>query len=398
MSKFQALYAMREQIKQWVEIPADQLALQLANSNMDADLRQSVVEQVAARRKWKKKLAARAENYEILMPPLLSCEQSSSADTAAFKASIVNKGQSMIDLTAGSGVDFEALMPHFEKVYFVERNQHLVDLAQFNFQARHERISLHATSAEDFLLSWDEEVSLIFLDPDRRPDGQSRQVMLQDCSPNLLELWPKIISIADQVLVKLSPMISIPQVVQALPQLSAVYVLSVKNDCKEVLAYWRKGSEVATQLVAVDLSEGLRLFAHPSKNQKKMPKKATVLAKGAYLYDPDVALLKADLHDAYATQEELQKLHPNTNLFYSDALKSDFMGRVFEIVGEVKPQKKAFRKSFKGDRAGIILKNYGLKPDQLRQQLQLGESDTDFLIGGKVADGKRILLHAKRIK
>ena len=74
----------------------------------------AAVQQISARQKASKKLPEWAANPQIIFPPSISLEQSSSEETAKKKAEELN-GKLMIDLTGGFGVDFYYLSQGFEK-------------------------------------------------------------------------------------------------------------------------------------------------------------------------------------------------------------------------------------------------------------------------------------------
>lgn len=85
---------------------------------VDFDLR-AAVQQISARQKAAKKLPSWASDSRIIFPASISLEQSSSEETARFKAKNLS-GKIMIDLTGGFGVDSYFLSQNFERAIYCE--------------------------------------------------------------------------------------------------------------------------------------------------------------------------------------------------------------------------------------------------------------------------------------
>jgi hypothetical protein len=85
-----------------------------------------IAEQIAARRKAKEKLPEYYATSNIIYPPVLNLEQSSSQSTATFKARVmrealgVRESELIVDLTGGFGVDTLHFAKVFAKVFYVE--------------------------------------------------------------------------------------------------------------------------------------------------------------------------------------------------------------------------------------------------------------------------------------
>ena len=84
-----------------------------------------LAEQLRGRRKAKDKLPSFYKAKDIIYPPQLNLEQSSSEVTAKFKASLV-KGNQLIDLTGGFGVDSFFFSKKFINVLYKETNIRLL--------------------------------------------------------------------------------------------------------------------------------------------------------------------------------------------------------------------------------------------------------------------------------
>ena len=99
----------------------------------------------------------------------------------------------------------------------------------------------------------------------------------------------------------------------------------------------------------------------------------------------------------------LDKLAPNTHLYASDRLLSDFPGRAWEVVRilsgkELKHLAETVAEAT-GEETGcaILTRNYPMTAEQLRKKLRLRDGDTWYIIGARAAD-KPTLYLAKRVK
>ena len=78
-------------------------------------------------------------------------------------------------------------------------------------------------------------LKLIFIDPARRDDAGNKVVSLKDCTPDVTLLQEEMLSKADYVIIKLSPMLDWHRAVSELNCVQEVHIISVNNECKELL-------------------------------------------------------------------------------------------------------------------------------------------------------------------
>ena len=78
---------------------------------------------------------------------------------------------------------------------------------------------------------------LVFIDPARRDEHGGRTYGIADCTPNVLEIIDELLDKAQRVLIKLSPMLDWRKAVEDIGRqyVSAVHIVSVANECKELL-------------------------------------------------------------------------------------------------------------------------------------------------------------------
>ena len=117
-----------------------------------------------------------------------------------------------------------------------------------------------------------------------------------------------------------------------------------------------------------------------------------------FLYEPSAAILKSGAFRLVGARYGVQKLDPNTHLYFSDRLIADFPGRIFainEVCGNAKNIN--CQLSIVNYRANVIARNYPLTADQLRRKYRITDGGELYLIGTRVA-GKAVLLLATRLK
>ena len=404
------------------------------------------LQQVEGRERTADKLPTFAAIDDWWYPVRLSCEQCSSEATARYKASLCQRSglsaeRSLLDLTGGYGVDTYFLSEQFDHTDYVEQNAELCRIAEHNFSLQHSAIShqhsaisIHNTTSEEFLLfspcgeaGW----GLIFLDPARRDSHGGKVFKLADCTPNVVELLPTLLSHLTpdgRIMLKLSPMIDLTQALKELqtpPErfydrpLDAqsgkalhpsreeiiwdVHIVAVKNEVKEVLLLSRytdisKYRDLEPTITAIDLAhpEQAFTFTHEEERDTTLPPfegRVGVGFAGSFLFEPNAAILKAGAYKLVAQRFGLQKLDVNTHLYTSETLVPDFPGRVWRI------KEAPFQLSPKGARdkqANVLVRNYPLTAEQLKKKLHLRDGGTAYIIGCRVA-GKPTIFLGERV-
>ena len=424
------------------------LALQRAKyKHLSDDEWRWFLQQVEGKERTADKLPTFASIPEWWYPVRLSCEQCSSELTARYKAEILQAqpvlqcngltaersnspkdGLSMVDLTGGYGVDTYFLSEQFAHTDYVEQNAELCRIAEHNkglwvtgYGLRD--ISIHNSTAEEFLSSLSGEVGrgydLIFLDPARRDAHGGKVFRLEDCTPNVVELLPTLLSHLTQngrILLKLSPMLDLTQALLHLTPYTLhlswdLYVVAIKNEVKELLLL----SGGSGQITAIDLDKKDQAFVFTKEEESNSPQDGLTAQAvcqcnglsgeaGLYLYEPSAAILKAGAYKLIARRFGLHKLDVNTHLYVSDSLVPDFPGRVWKIVEQIKNHKSSIinhKSSIINHKssiinANVICRNYPLSPEDLKKKLHLRDGGTAFVIGCRVA-GKPTVFYAERV-
>ena len=358
-----------------------------------------LLSQIAGRQMAVRKIPSWYRNRELLYPSHLALEQASSEVTARYKASLVERGASFADLTGGLGVDFSFLAPLFRRALYVERDETLCGLAAHNFAALGlSHAAVHHSEAEK-VLSQLQDVSLIYLDPARRDEGGRKVFRIEDCSPNLLQLSDIVVEKAECVMIKYSPMLDISLAVKTLPHVAAVHVLSVENECKELLFLLQhaKGTtEPHCHAVNLKKDGGCeRLIFTPTEEEQEAP---YCMAPGRYLYEPNASILKAGAFNVTAHRYGLQKLHKQSHLYTSEQLIGGFPGRTFLVDEWFRADRKQIRRytSFT-PKANVTVRNYPQSVTEIRKMSGLREGGDNYLFATTLVDGEKVWISCKKV-
>ena len=326
----------------------------------------------------------------LIYPPHLSMEQCSSERTARYKSSLVGKGQSFVDLTGGFGVDFSYMSRGFNRSIYVEQREELCTIARHNFPLLGLDATVICDSAADYLVQM-EPVDVIYLDPARRDAHGARTYSIADCTPNVLELLPQLQEKANTIILKLSPMLDWHKAVCDLGCVSEVHILSVNNECKELLLVLRRQASTTLRLVCVN--DGSVFECCPSKRPKQSQQgsesvpvrdqqltnildfdELLVNGKTAYLYEPNASIMKAGCFDEIGYFYHICELSANSHLFVCLDEIGDFPGRCFHIERITTMNKHKLREALAGiERANITVRNFPMSVDALRNKLRLKE-------------------------
>lgn len=343
--------------------------------------------QTEGRKAMATKLPSWAENMSILFPVKISLEQCSSEATALYKASLVS-GESMVDLTGGFGVDCSFLSKKFSSVDYVEQNEELCQIAEHNFAALGLNIRVNNAESVSFLVDMP-SVDCIYIDPARRDVKGKKTADLSLCSPNLLEIRDILLEKCNTLLIKLSPMFDISSALEVFPECKQVHVVSVKNECKELLLLVEGGFCGETEIVCVDLDElGVRSEELGVRSKESLLTVNYSVSKN-YLYEPNASVMKAGLFKTVANKYNVQKLHPSTHLYTSEELVPNFPGRSFEIKRVTKVQRKEIQDI---DKANLSIRNFPGNVADLRKKLKLKDGGDTYIFACTLHDNSKVLI------
>lgn len=325
-----------------------------------------------------------------------------------------------VDLTGGFGVDFSYIASRLGvKSMYVERQAHLCEAAKENFgrlglknaivkngdgiEVLHSFASKKEAAASDALgITEDQSQSLlktnlglklIFIDPARRDDAGNKVVSLKDCTPDVTLLQEEMLSKADYVIIKLSPMLDWHRAVSELNCVQEVHIISVNNECKELLLV----------LSARNMGGNLRIYCindaqsfvcdeldMESSSVKIAP---STLEEMQYFYEPNASLMKAGCFGVLSERYGARMLSKNSHLFVSREPIAVFPGRSFRIIVVSSFNKKELKRHLSGiTKANIATRNFPLSVAELRKRLKLKDGGETYIFATTLSDESHVLM------
>ena len=354
-----------------------------------------------------------------------------------------------VDLTGGFGVDFSYIASRLGvKSMYVERQTHLCEAAKENFgrlglknaivkngdgiEVLHSFASKKEAAASDSLgITEDQSQSLlktnlglklIFIDPARRDDAGNKVVSLKDCTPDVTLLQEEMLSKADYVIIKLSPMLDWHRAVSELNCVQEVHIISVNNECKELLlvlsarnmddmrASSADGESGEDEIDGAEGTDGevkhagnLRIYCindaqsfvcdeldMESSSVKIAP---STLEEMQYLYEPNASLMKAGCFGVLSGRYDARMLSKNSHLFVSQAPIEAFPGRSFRIIAVSSFNKKELKRHLSGiTKANIATRNFPLSVAELRKRLKLKDGGETYIFATTLSDESHVLV------
>ena len=419
------------------------------------------LDQIRGRKMARVKLPRWASLEGIIYPPHISMEQCSSESTALYKAELAARLLALpvsssfseeigfVDLTGGFGVDFSYIAARLGvKSMYVERQAHLCEAAKENFErlglknaivkngdgieVLHSFASKKDDAASESLGIIEEQsrsllktnlgLKLIFIDPARRDDAGNKVVSLKDCTPDVTLLQEEMLSKADYVIIKLSPMLDWHRAVSELSHVREVHIISVNNECKELLlvlsarnmgemeassADGDSGEDVIDGAEETDgevkhagslriycVNDGQSFVSEESDMEASSVKIApSTLEEMQYLYEPNASLMKAGCFGVLSGRYDARMLSKNSHLFVSREPIAAFPGRSFRIIAVSSFNKKELKRHLSGiTKANIATRNFPLSVAELRKRLKLKDGGETYIFATTLSDESHVLV------
>lgn len=443
--------ATQDFIRQYQDDDVRQLAF-LGSKYPEVDM-PFALDQIRGRKMARVKLPRWASLEGIIYPPHISMEQCSSESTALYKAELAarllglpasSSGTEMkaeneiefVDLTGGFGVDFSYIAARLGvKSMYVERQAHLCEAAKENFgrlglknaivkngdgievlHSFHPKKKDAAPDDDSLGITYDQPRSLlktnlglkiIFIDPARRDDAGNKVVSLKDCTPDVTVLQEEMLSKADYVIIKLSPMLDWHRAISELSHVREVHIISVNNECKElllVLSARNMGEmEASSADGEVKHAGNLRIYCindaqsfvcdeldMESSQVKIAP---STLEEMLYLYEPNASLMKAGCFGVLSGRYDARMLSKNSHLFVSREPIAAFPGRSFRIIAVSSFNKKELKRHLSGiTKANIATRNFPLSVAELRKRLKLKDGGETYIFATTLSDESHVLM------
>ena len=349
-----------------------------------------LAEQIIAKLKCKDKLPTWFGLESGLFPVKISIEQTSSEETAKYKASLIS-GKNIVDITGGFGVDDFYFSRNFESIIHCELNPELSEITEHNFKELGVgNCTFFAGDGLVLLQNSEEKFDWIYLDPSRRSDVKGKVFLLKDCLPNVPDNLELLFLKSNNVMMKTSPLVDISQGISELKGVKEIHVVAVKNEVKELLWILEKESSGDILIKTVNLiGEDKQEFEFALSSEGNQDPKYSLPLN--YLYEPNSAILKSGAFNQVSVQLELFKLNKHSHLYTSQDL-IPFPGRSFEIKEVIPFQKKVLKKRFGGSKTNITIRNFPKKVDELRKDLNIKDGGDVYLFFTTNRTGEKVCL------
>jgi 16S rRNA G966 N2-methylase RsmD len=343
-----------------------------------------LINQIGKRQKIKFKLPEFYDNLEFIFPQnSLPIEQCSSEISAKIKAELF-KGESFIDLTGGLGIDSYFISKNFNKTYFVEPSFELFNLAKQNYP----NFITFNLPAEEFINQNKIDFDLVYIDPDRRDDNNNKLFLLNHLKPNILEILNKINS--KQILIKLSPIFEISELKKHFEKYDII-LISIDNELKELLVHFHNEAKFNYKIFTIE-KDVINEFNYQYSNNNITINNNYY----KYLYEPNVAILKANLQNQIANDFKLSKFNINSHLYTSIDKLQNYPGNIYEI-SQILNYKKSDFKNCKIDSGIIKIKNFGDTLSIIKKKLNIKESNNKYLFFTKDNNNKSICIVCNKL-
>ncbi|MEE1084576.1 MAG: SAM-dependent methyltransferase, partial [Paludibacteraceae bacterium] len=268
-------------------------------------------------------------------------------------------------------------------------------IAAHNFKALG-ATNVSATNADgiELIKASSSHYDLIFLDPARRDKNGNKTVEIKDCEPDVATLKDILLSKCDRMMLKLSPMLDIKSAIRDLGCVEEVHVVAVDNECKELLFVCKKDAEFKRIVAANIKSDGKTEILESTASSTSCPAYSTPLT---YLYEPNVAILKANISDCLAS-DKIKKIAPFSHIFTSAELYEKFPGRKFEVEKTFSMNKKELKVNLEGIKyANITCRNFPLQADALRKKLGIKDGGDKYIIATTDENGNHLLTICRKV-
>lgn len=385
---------MNEATLEFIRLHADDDVRQLAflgKKYPEVDMAYAL-DQIVGRQKAKVKIPSWVSVEGIVYPPHISMEQCSSESTARYKSKIAGKGVRLVDLTAGFGVDMAFMSVGFQEAVHVEQQAALCAISSANYQCLGlNHVQVECADGVAYLHQM-KHADLIFIDPARRDQHGGRTYGIADCTPNVLEIIDEMLEKAERVMIKLSPMLDWKKAVADVGNVSEVHIVSVGNECKELLLVVDR-SEAPLMINCVNDDS---IFSYTKSDEIGYNPAQPILPK--YLYEPNASVMKAGCFNLISQRFGISQPDANSHLYLSDHIIHDFPGRGF-MIERISTMNKRDLKEALSDvtKANIAVRNFPMSVAELRKKLKLKDGGDVYIFATTDAKKGHLLLVCRKI-
>lgn len=354
---------------------------------------QELANQIMAKQKSEQKLPTWFASQNIYYPAKISIEQTSSEITALYKSKLV-KGNSIIDITGGFGIDAYFFSKQFKEVTHCEINEELSTIVKHNYiELGSNSIKTVAKNGLTYLEESTQNYDCIYIDPSRRDDSKGKVFLLKDCLPNVPENIEFLFSKSSTILIKNSPVLDITSTINELQYVKEIHIVGVKNEVKELLFLLEKGYNGLINIKTINFQKEENqtfnfIYQEEATTCYSLPLQ--------YLYEPNTAILKSGGFQQVSQKLSLPKLQQHAHLYTSEELVN-FPGRRFKIKKILPFDKKQLKKEIPTLKANITTRNFPISVAEIRKKTKLKEGGDIYLFFTTNLQNKHIIIICEKL-
>lgn len=334
------------------------------------------------------------KKYSLLVTSR-SYEQSSSQATALYKTSRL-KGDSVIDLTGGLGIDSIFISRNFKHSWYCEIDSFLCQLTTHNFQKLGLNINTRNADGVECLREFnDDSFQWIYIDPSRRVEGK-RVVALSDCIPDVTVLMDLFLQKSSNVCIKAAPAYDITMALKEIKGLYEIVVVSYYGECREILLFCSRDNVNNVTLRSVIVDDGGNVLNEFESYLNENMDRTDAVSLKQYFYVPDPAIFKTGHFQKLVDKYNLAYVNNSVGYFSGDEFIDSFPGKIYKVLSEIKWSRKGVMKYLREKcitSASIARRDFPLDTKGLRQMLRLKDGGEDYLFFTKNFEGKKVCIH-----
>ncbi|WP_317124723.1 THUMP-like domain-containing protein [Marixanthomonas ophiurae] len=298
----------------------------------------------------------------------------------------------MADLTGGFGVDSYYFSKQMKSVTHFEINESLSEIAEHNFKQL-EATNIRCANKDGLKGIQENRYDTLYVDPSRRHETKGKVFFLADCEPNIPKHLSELLNVCNLLMVKTAPMLDISAGMEELSHVFQIHIVAVNNEVKELLWLLKKDYEGKTEIITKNCKKhstetysfNYEEIAEPFYDDPKR-----------FIYEPNAAILKSGAFNSLSEDFKLKKLHKNTHLYTSEALR-DFPGRRF-MTEKILPYSKKELKKEEIKKANITTRNFQESVSAIRKKFNIKDGGDVYLFFTTINPSKKVVLICSKIK
>ncbi|WP_396638190.1 class I SAM-dependent methyltransferase [Maribacter sp. R77961] len=390
------LNLLKSEVQQYIKehLTKDVTKIVLKKSPFPGCTSQEIAAQIEAKSAIKKKLPTWFNTKGIYFANKLNLSQTSSESTANYKATLV-QGETLLDLTAGFGVDSFAFSKNIKQIWHLEKNTALSKIAEHNFNIlKVTNIKVIPENGLAFLRTSNLVFDCIYLDPSRRNEAKKKVFFLSDCEPDVTEHLEFLFTKSDHILIKTGPLLDIKAGLGQLRYVKTIHVIALDNEVKEIIWALEKGFSGKPIIKTVNLGK-YKSDTFTFKQHEEKEAIADFSLPLNYLYEPNAAILKSGAYKLIGNRFGFHKIGQHSHLYTSKNLK-DFPGRRFKIL-EILAYNKNVLKQIRATKANVTVRNFPESVSSIRKRLKLKDGGENYLFFTKDLNNKSVVIQCVKV-